>query len=124
MAPLVAATALMSNGMTERARTALSRAQRGPAWEAALEHRLFVEVLADAFEGDRDRALQNAERLALLPLPPESPFVRSRDPCSGLRPVRWPAPSRTHPEEAIWASCAQPLAGTHWCIGPCAMRPP
>lgn len=78
MAPLITATALVSNGMVERARNTLSRARRGPAWEAAIEHRLFIEVLADAFEGARERALENAARLAQLPLPPASPFVRAR----------------------------------------------
>lgn len=78
MGPLIAATALVSNGMVERARSVLSRARKGPAWDAALEHRLFIEVLADAFEGDRDRAVQNAAQLAALPLPPASPFVRAR----------------------------------------------
>lgn len=78
MAPLITATALVSNGMVERARNMLSRARRGPAWDAALEHRLFIEVLADAFEGARERALENAKRLAELPLPPASPFVRAR----------------------------------------------
>lgn len=78
MAPLITATALVSNGMVERARSMLSRAQKGPAWDAALEHRLFIEVLADAFEGARDRALDNAARLAELPLPAASPFVRAR----------------------------------------------
>jgi hypothetical protein len=78
MAPLITATALVSNGMVERARSMLSRAHKGPAWDAALEHRLFIEVLADAFEGDRGRALENAQRLAELPLPHASPFVRAR----------------------------------------------
>ncbi len=78
MAPLIAATALISNGMVERARSALSRAHKGPAWDAALEHRLFIEVLADAFEGARDSALDKADRLAALPLPPAGPLVRAR----------------------------------------------
>jgi hypothetical protein len=78
MAPLIAATALAANGMLERARVELGRAARGEAWEAALEHRLFVETLLDAFEGDRLVAVAKAERLRALPLPPVGPFVRER----------------------------------------------
>lgn len=76
--PLVAATALAANGMIDRARGALARAERGPAWDATLEHRLFVETLLDAFEGDRERALEKAQALESLPLPTVGPFLRSR----------------------------------------------
>jgi hypothetical protein len=76
--PLVRATALAANGMTERARDALSRALPGPAWDAALEQRLLVETMLDAFEGDRDQAIAKAERLANLPLPPAGPLLRER----------------------------------------------
>ena len=69
MEPLVTAAAFASCGWVEQARTALGRSARGPAWDAALEHRLFVETLLDAFEGDRAGALAKAERLATLPLP-------------------------------------------------------
>lgn len=78
MAPLIAATALAAHGMTDRARAALSRAAKGAAWDAALEHRLFVETLLDAFEGDRALALLKAKQLVELPLPPAGPFLRSR----------------------------------------------
>jgi hypothetical protein len=76
--PLVRATALAANGLTERARDALARAAGGPAWEAALEQRLFIETLLDAFEGEREQALGKAERLASLPLPAAGPFLRQR----------------------------------------------
>ena len=107
MAPLIAATALVSNGMVERARTALSRAQRGPAWEAALEHRLFVEVLADAFEGD-PRACP-AERRATGPPPPATrkpirTLPRLAAPICGGRPgprVRALAPTRRSGHPAL-----------------------
>jgi len=69
MEPLVTAAAFASCGWVDQARTALGRSARGPAWDAALEHRLFVETLLDAFEGDREGALAKAERLATLPLP-------------------------------------------------------
>jgi hypothetical protein len=78
MAPLIAATALAANGMTERARAALGRAAKGAAWEAALEHRLFVETLLDAFEGERDSALTKAQQLVALPLPAAGPFLEAR----------------------------------------------
>jgi hypothetical protein len=78
MQPLIVATALAAHGFTERARQALSYAARGSAWDAALEHRLFVEALLDAFEGERDAAMNKAEHLAALPLPPAGPFVQAR----------------------------------------------
>ena len=77
MAPLVTAAAFASCGWVEQARTELGRSAKGPAWEAAIEHRLFVETLLDAFEGDREGALAKASRLALLPLP-AGPFGQSR----------------------------------------------
>jgi hypothetical protein len=69
MAPLLRATAYASYGWIEAARLALKRAVRGPAWEAAVEQRLFVETLLDTFEGDRDGAMSKAEALAALPMP-------------------------------------------------------
>ena len=69
MAPLVTATAYAAYGFIERARDALSRARKGPAWEAAVEQRLFVEALLDVYEGERSRAISKAERLEKLPLP-------------------------------------------------------
>jgi hypothetical protein len=78
MAPLITATALAANGMVDRARAELARAAKGDAWEAALEHRLFVETLLDAFEGHRQEAVAKAELLSTLPLPAVGPFVRDR----------------------------------------------
>ncbi len=78
MEPLVTAAALASCGWVEQARTALGRSVRGPAWDAALEHRLFVETLLDAFEGDREGALAKAERLATLPMPLAGPLFLGR----------------------------------------------
>jgi hypothetical protein len=78
MAPLITATALAANGMVDRARAELARAAKGDAWEAALEHRLFVETLLDAFEGHRQEAVAKAELLSNLPLPAVGPFVRDR----------------------------------------------
>src|SRR5688572_22411766 len=52
MGPLLIATAFAANGMVDRARRALDRAERGAAWEAAIEHRLFIETLIEAFDGD------------------------------------------------------------------------
>jgi hypothetical protein len=69
MAPLMAATAYAAYGWVDAARRALSRAVKGPAWDAALEQRLFVEALLDTFEGDRSLALAKAEALEKMPLP-------------------------------------------------------
>lgn len=69
MAPLVTATAYAAYGFIDRARDSLSRAAKGPAWEAAVEQRLFVEALLDVYEGERTRALSKAEELEQLPLP-------------------------------------------------------
>src|SRR5436190_10231212 len=78
MGPLVTAAAFASCGWVEQARTALDRSVRGPAWDAALEHRLFVETLLDVFEGDREGALHKASRLSSLPMPPTGPFMQGR----------------------------------------------
>ena len=69
MAPLMTATAYAAYGWIDAARTSLSRAVKGPAWDAALEQRLFVETLLDTFEGDRAGALMKAEALERLPVP-------------------------------------------------------
>jgi hypothetical protein len=78
MAPLLKATAYAAYGWIEAARRALERATRGPAWEAALEQRLFVETLLDTFEGDRVAALRKAEALEALPMPSTGLFARRR----------------------------------------------
>ena len=61
--PLIRATALAAHGLTDRARGVLERAERGLAGENALEHRLFLETLLDAFEGRRNQALEKARAL-------------------------------------------------------------
>jgi hypothetical protein len=78
LGPLVVAAALAAHGMIERAQRALDRAVRGEAWEAALEHRWFVETLIDVFDGDRGRALDRAESLQKLPLPSVSAALQRR----------------------------------------------
>jgi hypothetical protein len=69
MAPLMTATAFAAYGWVDQARAALDHAARGPAWDAALEHRLFLDTLLLAFEGDSDGALDRAARLERLPVP-------------------------------------------------------
>jgi hypothetical protein len=78
MGPLMTATAFAAYGRVVEARAALAAAERGPAWEAALEHRLFLDALLLTFEGDRDGALEQADRLEKLPLPPAAPALRGR----------------------------------------------
>jgi hypothetical protein len=78
LGPLMVAAALAAHGMVDRARRALDRAVRGDAWEAALEHRRFVETLLEAFDGDRGRAVECAEALEQLPLPKGSAPARKR----------------------------------------------
>jgi len=76
--PLMAATAFAAHGWLERARKMLRAAERGPAWDAALEHRLFVDTLLLTFEGQSERALACAGELDKLPLPSSAPFVADR----------------------------------------------
>jgi hypothetical protein len=78
LGPLMVAAALAAHGMVDRARRALDRAARGDAWEAALEHRWFVETLMEAFDGDRSQAVERAESLEKLPLPAGSGPLRKR----------------------------------------------
>ncbi|HWL87047.1 MAG TPA: hypothetical protein VNO21_14670 [Polyangiaceae bacterium] len=78
MAPLMVATAYAAYGWIDAARTALERAVRGPAWEAALEQRLFIETLLDTFEGSRTTAVEKAEVLGKMPMPAASFFARLR----------------------------------------------
>jgi hypothetical protein len=78
MAPLLQATAYASYGWVEAARRALDRAVKGPAWDAAIEQRLFVETLLDTFEGERAAALRKAEVLETLPVPAAGPLARRR----------------------------------------------
>jgi hypothetical protein len=78
MAPLMIATAYASYGWIDAARKALGRAQKGPAWDAAIEQRLFVETLLDTFEGDQAAALSKATALTHLPMPATGPLARRR----------------------------------------------
>jgi hypothetical protein len=78
MRPLITAAAFASCGWVEQARTALARSAKGPAWEAALEHRLFIETLLDTYEGHRDEALAKSSQLLALPLPAMGPVMQSR----------------------------------------------
>jgi hypothetical protein len=78
MAPLMAATAYASYGWIEAARRALTRAVKGPAWEAAVEQRLFVEALLDTFEGENGAAAEKAAALEALPIPPVGWLGRKR----------------------------------------------
>jgi hypothetical protein len=78
MQPLMKATAFAAYGWVERARDLLRTAARGPAWDAALEHRLFLDSLLLTFEGDSDGALDRARALQQLPLPLATPFLVDR----------------------------------------------
>lgn len=78
MAPLLLATAYAAYGWVEAARRALDRAAKGPAWDGALEQRLFVETLLDTFEGERSAAVHKAAALEALPLPSAGPLTRRR----------------------------------------------
>jgi hypothetical protein len=78
MAPLMAATAYAAYGWIESARRALEGAVKGPAWDAALEQRLFVEALLDTFEGEKVLAIEKAEALERLPMPRSGPLARLR----------------------------------------------
>jgi hypothetical protein len=78
MAPLMAATAYAAYGWIDAARTALERAVKGPAWDAAKEQRLFIEALLDTFQGDRAQGVLKAEELERMPLPASGPFGRLR----------------------------------------------
>lgn len=78
MAPLMTATAYAAYGFIDQARRSLDRAARGPAWDAAVEQRLFVEALLDVYEGERDRAVAKAAELEALPLPPAGFWIRRK----------------------------------------------
>jgi hypothetical protein len=78
MAPLMTATAFAAYGWVDRARAALDEAERGPAWDAALEHRLFVDTLLLTFEGDHHEAMATATTLERLPMPAAGPHIVER----------------------------------------------
>lgn len=75
-APLIAATAFAAYGWVQEARQQLQKLRPGPAWEASTEHRMFVETLLEAFDGDRDQAMHMAQRIEAMPLPPVSRRLR------------------------------------------------
>jgi hypothetical protein len=68
IAPLMTATAFAAFGRIDDARRALADAARGPAWDAALEHRLFLDVMLSTFEGDSSHARVQLARLTNLPV--------------------------------------------------------
>ncbi|MBW2523866.1 MAG: hypothetical protein JRI23_06820 [Deltaproteobacteria bacterium] len=78
MAPLMMATALAAYGWLERARHVLRTARRGPVWESAVEHRLFVEALLLIFEGRSEQARERASALERLPVPTALPWLAKR----------------------------------------------
>ncbi|MBV9949831.1 MAG: hypothetical protein JOZ69_23520 [Myxococcales bacterium] len=78
IAPLLRATAYAAYGCIEPARRALARAGRGPAWDASIEQRLFVETLLDTFEGEREVAMRKADTLQALPMPRSGFLARRR----------------------------------------------
>ena len=78
LGPLMTATALAAYGWIDRARDVMRMAHRGPAWEAALEHRLFVDALLLTFEGDTIAALDRARELEALPMPSSAPWLARR----------------------------------------------
>jgi hypothetical protein len=119
MAPLLRATAYASYGWIEAARLALKRAVRGPAWEAALEQRLFVETLLDTFEGDRDGAMHKAAALAALPMPVTGMFAHRRIKVlrRGLAALARAFAHASHPGDAqILAKAAGGSPLVHWAM--------
>src|ERR1700749_4631707 len=119
MAPLIKATAYASYGWIDAARRALDRAVRGPAWDAAIEQRLFVETLLDTFEGDRDAAQRKAEALEALPMPATGLFARRRvaPPPRGRAPLPRAFAQASREDDArllARAAGASPLV--HWAM--------
>lgn len=78
IAPLLQATAYASYGWIQAARRSLERAVKGPAWDTAVEQRLFVETLLDTFEGNRDGAMLKAQTLEAMPIPSTGLLARRR----------------------------------------------
>lgn len=68
---LLRATALASYGWTVRARQLLEIQREPHTLNSGLEHRVFLEVLLSALEGNHERSLAMAMALAALPLPQE-----------------------------------------------------
>jgi hypothetical protein len=119
MAPLMAATAYAAYGWIEASRGSMARAVKGPAWDAALEQRLFVETLLDTFEGERQMAMRKAEALELMPLPASGLLARRKIAMlrRGLSALAraFAHESRTEDERVLrTASRASPLI--HWAM--------
>jgi hypothetical protein len=75
---LIAATAFAAYGWVQEARTQLHRLRPGSSTDATAEHRMFVETLLEAFDGDRDHAVQMAEAIVALPVPPVGRKLRDQ----------------------------------------------
>ncbi len=95
---LLRATALASYGWTVRARQLLEIQHEPHTLNTGLEHRVFLEVLLSALEGNHDRSLAMAMALNSLPLP-EDRNVKQR--------------AKTHREGALamaraFAHCGRP----------------
>jgi len=73
---LMNAVTFAACGWVDEARMHLDRASRGSVWDPAGEHRLIVETLLEAFDGDRSLAVRHAARFADLPLPAGGARVR------------------------------------------------
>lgn len=119
MAPLVTATAYAAYGFIDAARDALERAARGPAWEAALEQRLFVEALLDVYEGERARAMDKAAELERLPLPKVGFWMRRKIARlrRGIGALARAFAHESHPEdEALLRTVARSSPLVHWAM--------
>jgi hypothetical protein len=68
--PLIEATTFAAYGWVEEARAQLGRVELGGAFEISAEHRMYIETLLEAFDGDREQAVRMADRVAALPMPP------------------------------------------------------
>ncbi|MCL2725876.1 MAG: hypothetical protein FWD69_15725 [Polyangiaceae bacterium] len=78
MAPLLTATAYAAYGFIAAAEHSLDRAARGPAWDAAMDQRLFIETLLDVYAGERERALSKAAELEQMPLPRDGFWMKRK----------------------------------------------
>ncbi len=75
---LMEATAYAAFGWVDAARGALARIPEGKLREAALEERLTIEALLDAFEGDRAKALAGALEVERMPVEASGLFAKRR----------------------------------------------
>jgi hypothetical protein len=119
MAPILAATAYAAYGWFDEARRSLDRAAKGPAWDAALEQRLFVEALLDTFEGQRDLAIRKAEALGKLPTMGAGPLMRLRVRRlrRGVLAFARAFAHRATPRDAKWlGSAAKTSPLVHWAM--------